>query len=198
MQELVKGIPKKSFKTTEVVDTEKLNEWEQQVYDLSEEDWCNVEQEALSVFGAKSWNLVNWRYCWKCKSVRAPRTHHCSACSRCVLRFDHHCYWVGSCVGLRSHKHFLMFVFYAGLGCTVVSLSMLHKNFIASKASTTSEFEWYSQDGLALCLSSLVALMLTTLYGYHIKLICYNESSLEVQNLKQFNPFTRPSKLKNL
>uniref|UniRef100_A0A6P7GY48 Palmitoyltransferase n=1 Tax=Diabrotica virgifera virgifera TaxID=50390 RepID=A0A6P7GY48_DIAVI len=29
--------------------------------------------------------------CKKCISPKPPRTHHCSACNRCILKMDHHC-----------------------------------------------------------------------------------------------------------
>ena len=40
------------------------------------------------------------RYCDKCKCIKPDRAHHCSACSTCVLKMDHHCPWVYSFICL--------------------------------------------------------------------------------------------------
>ncbi|KAK7879013.1 hypothetical protein WMY93_030766 [Mugilogobius chulae] len=48
----------------------------------------------------------NW--CSVCKVVRPPRAGHCRICGVCVLRLDHHCVWINSCVGQANHLSFLL------------------------------------------------------------------------------------------
>ncbi|XP_054621939.1 palmitoyltransferase ZDHHC23-B [Dunckerocampus dactyliophorus] len=48
----------------------------------------------------------NW--CHICRVSRPPRAGHCRICGVCVLRHDHHCVWINSCVGQANHRSFLL------------------------------------------------------------------------------------------
>jgi hypothetical protein len=39
------------------------------------------------------------RYCIPCRIIRPMGTQHCYYCDVCISGMDHHCPWIGKCVG---------------------------------------------------------------------------------------------------
>ena len=72
---------------------------------------------------------VQFKWCYRCNKIKPPRTHHCSLCERCVLRMDHHCPWVGNCIGFHNHKFFINFTFWAAAATAVEALALVLSAF---------------------------------------------------------------------
>lgn len=42
--------------------------------------------------------------------VKPERSKHCEICGDCICVYDHHCPWVGNCIGARNYFAFFSFL----------------------------------------------------------------------------------------
>lgn len=75
------------------------------------------------------------KYCATCKIYRPPnQTSHCRQCNVCIKGADHHCKWLGTCIGRRNYREFFLFTFFLMLYSFLVSIACLV--YWTAKAST--------------------------------------------------------------
>lgn len=79
------------------------------------------------------------KYCSSCYIFRGPAVSHCKKCDNCVDNFDHHCPWLGNCIGKNNYKFFMIFLIFFNL--------LVFINLFTSSFSFISKIKEYYQNG---------------------------------------------------
>lgn len=110
------------------------------------------------------------RWCKRCHLYQPLRTKHCHDCGRCVRTHDHHCPWIGSCVGEGNRVLFLWFLVFQ---CTELGV------FFVEGVQGISLLEPSVVLLAGLLVIALFFLMVTCLLFYHTFLLLTNLTTWE-------------------
>lgn len=127
--------------------------------------------------------------CRKCGGMKPPRAHHCSVCNKCCLKMDHHCPWIGNCVGFYNYKFFVNFLLFTVILCLFVLLNSI------PAISRAMSFGKGSDDGHS---ASIAVIVISGIHGlagftffvavpvllfFHMKLVTVNSTTLESEDV---------------
>jgi hypothetical protein len=145
--------------------------------------------------------LKTAKICPTCNIVRPFRSSHCNECDNCVLRYDHHCFSVGNCIGKRNYVFFYFYLIFLNLNNYFILF--LSSYFIYEEFKTVENERRIIIHFLINCLPSIFTIIYLIIFSliptgllinhtrYLIKNITTKEDIKKLINAKIGNPYNR-------
>lgn len=140
-----------------------------------------------------------------CNIYKPPRASHCDICGVCIEKMDHHCPWLGTCIGKRNYKEFYLFLLSLFIEIIIVfamSISIMSLNVtngISNIGNTLAEYP-FSIILAIICVPAFIFVGIMLLF--HSFLILKNITTREYFTDKwdtiTGNPYEKRNCIKNI
>ena len=171
--------------------------------ELSEVSVEKQTNQFFTLFLYTQAHSIKLKYWYTCEIYRPPRSSHCGAWDACIERIDHHCPYLGTCIGKRNYKYFFIFINLLSFLIVISILLILWEIYLRVKEKMEDGRNWTSAFKssieaspyplISLTIALISASFVIILCGYHHRLAW--KSSTTNENLKgrynnalSFNP----------
>ncbi|KAH3674305.1 hypothetical protein WICPIJ_009584 [Wickerhamomyces pijperi] len=121
-------------------------------------------------------------YCTMCQSIKIDRSRHSGDFGKCIGRFDHFCYWIGTVIGKQNYRLFMQFLIWFQLYFvySIVTTSVFIKDIYRRRNNSL-----HPQIIVLYILLAFWLVIVFALFVSHVYYLWINITSIEEIKIKQ-------------
>jgi hypothetical protein len=120
---------------------------------------------------------IEVRFCTKCTIEQPLRAKHCRYCDVCVAVYDHHCPWMGNCVGERNRFNFWWYLLFEFIVICWTAGELMGKFESEEQAGEWIKMNWMVLLAMSVCVP--FGAMVGFLLVFHSYLAAANKTTWE-------------------